>query len=147
MNAVDIVVIEDNCYDTEMILAALSEKAIRNKVRVISDGAEALNYFFGPEGCLEQALGNLPKFILLDLKLPKFDGLAIMKSIRSDERTKYIPIVVFTSSDEEQDRVECYSLGANSYIVKPLDADVFSRFVADIGSYWIQMNRATHVDV
>jgi two-component system, response regulator len=146
VNAVDIIIIEDNRHDIEMILAALNEKVIRNKVHVINDGAEALNYFFGPEGCTERAIRDLPKLILLDLKLPKFGGLEIMKSIRSDERTKYIPIVVFTSSDEEQDRIECYSFGANSYIVKPMDADVFSRCVADIGSYWVQMNRATHVD-
>ncbi|HVO67706.1 MAG TPA: response regulator [Syntrophales bacterium] len=144
MGGVDILVIEDNRHDVEMILETISEQDISDSVYVINDGAEAIDYFFGPEGCVGDFSCHLPKLILLDLKLPKVSGLEVLKSIKSDERTKYIPTVVFTSSNEARDRTESYLLGANSYIVKPMDADMFSRFVADIGSYWVFMNRSTY---
>ncbi|MEN6319714.1 MAG: response regulator [Syntrophaceae bacterium] len=137
----DILLIEDNRHDVELILDAMSGHYIIDKVCVLRDGAEALNYFFGPEGCFQSAIAHLPKLILLDLKLPKVSGLEFLKHIRSDERTQHIPTVIFTSSNEAEDRIKSYSLGANSYIVKPLDADTFSRFVTDIISYWVSMNR------
>jgi two-component system response regulator len=144
MDGADILVIEDNRHDVEMIIETISEKDISDTVHVINDGAEAIDYFFGPQGCVEDVSCQLPKLILLDLKLPKVSGLEVLKSIKSDERTRYIPTVVFTSSNEARDRMESYLLGANSYIVKPMDADRFSRFVADIGAYWIFMNRSTY---
>ncbi|HYA15452.1 MAG TPA: response regulator [Syntrophales bacterium] len=144
MGGVDILIIEDNRHDVEMILETISEQDISDTVHVINDGAEAIDFFFGPEGCIGDVSCHLPKLILLDLKLPKVSGLEVLKSIKSNERTKYIPTVVFTSSNEARDRTESYLLGANSYIVKPMDADMFSRFVADIGSYWVFMNRSTY---
>ena len=144
MGGVDILVIEDNRHDIEMILETISEQDISDTVHVINDGSDAIDYFFGPEGCVGDDSSFLPKLILLDLKLPKVSGLEVLKTLKSDERTKYIPTVVFTSSNEARDRIESYTLGANSYIVKPMDADMFSRYVADIGSYWIFMNRSNY---
>lgn len=141
MDEVEILLIEDNRHDVEMIMETISEHYTADKICVFHDGAEALNYFFSPQGCRYAATPHLPKLILLDLKLPKVSGLEFLKHIKSDERTRHIPIVIFTSSNEVQDRVESYLLGVNSYVVKPLDADMFSRFVANIMSYWLLMNR------
>jgi len=137
---VDILIVEDNRHDAELILEALEGLNIGDKVRAIHDGVEALDYFFGPEGTLRKANFHLPRLVLLDLKLPKVSGLDILKRIKSDERTMHIPTVIFTSSSESQDRSESYKLGANSYVVKPMDADMFSRYVHDIGDYWLSMN-------
>ena len=145
-NVVEILIIEDNCQDAAMILDAFREQNIHDKVHVLRDGEEALDYFFGPQGCLRKADVCRPRFVLLDLKLPKVGGLDVLKRLKSDERTRGIPTIVFTSSNEARDRSESYLLGANSYIVKPLDADRFSRFVTDIGSYWLMMNRTPYQD-
>ncbi len=140
MDNVDILIIEDNRHDAELILEALEGLDIGNRVRAIHDGVEALDYFFGPDGSLKKADAHLPKLLLLDLKLPKVSGLEILKRIKSDERTMHVPTVIFTSSSESQDRSESYKLGADSYVVKPMDADTFSRYVHDIGKYWLSMN-------
>jgi len=145
MNSAEILIIEDNRHDVAMIREAFSEQNIKEKIQVLGNGAEALDYFFSPEGCLK-ADCSCPKFILLDLKLPKVGGLDVLKRLKSDERTRNIPIVVFTSSNESKDRSECYLSGANSYIVKPLDADCFSRFVNDIKTYWFMMNQTSYQD-
>jgi two-component system response regulator len=137
---VDILIVEDNRHDAELMLEALEGLAIGDKVRAIHDGVEAVDYFFSPETFLTKEGAHLPKLLLLDLKLPKVSGLEILKRIKSDERTMDIPTVIFTSSSESQDRIESYSLGANSYVVKPMDADMFSRYVHDIGKYWLSMN-------
>jgi two-component system, response regulator len=144
MAIIDIVLVEDNRHDIEMILDALEEFCISDRIRVLREGAEAVDYIFGPQGCDKDANGALPKLIILDLKLPKINGMEILKRIKSDERTRYIPTVVFTSSNEMRDRHESYQLGANSYIVKPLDADKFSQFVKDMGSYWLSMNETLY---
>lgn len=141
---IDILIVEDNRHDAELILEALEELDIADKVCAIHDGVEALDYFFGPEGFLKKAEVHLPKLVLLDLKLPKVSGLEILKRIKSDDRTMHIPTVIFTSSSESQDRSESYELGANSYIVKPMDADMFSRYVHDIGEYWLSVNTTIH---
>ncbi len=143
-NMNEIVIIEDNHHDEMMILDAFRDQNIHDKIRVLRDGKEALDYFFGPHGCLRKADICCPKFVLLDLKLPKVGGLEVLKHLKSDERGKNIPIVIFTSSNEAKDRTESSLLGANSYIVKPLDADCFSRFVAGIVSYWLMMNRTPY---
>ena len=144
MNMIEILIIEDNRHDEVMILDAFREQNIHGKIHVLRDGEEALGYFFGPLGCLRKTDICYPKFVLLDLKLPKVGGLEVLKHIKSDERARNIPIIIFSSSNEANDRNKSYLLGANSYIVKPLDADCFSRFVADIASYWLKMNRTPY---
>ena len=146
MNSTEILIIEDNRHDVAMIREAFSEQNIKERILVLGNGAEALDYFFSPGGCLQKADCLCPKFILLDLKLPKVSGLDVLRRLKSDERTKNIPIVVFTSSNEARDRCECYLSGANSYIVKPLDADCFSRYVNDIKTYWFMMNQTSYQD-
>lgn len=146
MDGISIMLVEDNRHDVEMILDTISEHDIFDSVQTFSDGSEALDYFFGPKGCLMQEVISLPKLIILDLNLPKVGGLEILKRIKSDKRTKQIPIIIFTSSNEHDDRHESYRCGANSYIVKPLNADMFSLFVENILSYWVLMNSTTHDD-
>ena len=146
MGNIDILLVEDNPHDAEMILETLSQQDISDRVQAISDGAAALDYLFGPKGCLAKAAVHLPKLILLELKLPKVSGLEILKRIKSDERTRHIPVVVFTSSDELRDKTESYMRGANSYIVKPVQAAAFSRFVAELGAYWVSMNMTPYAD-
>jgi len=133
-NSVEIVLVEDNPDDVELTLAGLKENNLANFVRVLEDGEQAVRY-------LLQDCENCPKVILLDLKLPKIDGLEVLRRIRADERTKFIPVVVLTSSNEEKDRIESYRLGVNSYIVKPVSFDKFTKTVAEIGLYWMLLNR------
>jgi two-component system, response regulator len=146
MAGMDILLIEDNRHDAEMIKEAICEQGGSGTLRVFADGTEALDCFFGPRGLLDEAPVHLPRLVLLDLKLPKIGGVDILKRLKSDERTRMIPVVIFTSSNEPQDRRECYRHGANSYIVKPMDADRFSRFVAAIRSYWVVTNRTAYAD-
>lgn len=147
MNTAEILIVEDNRHDVAMIQEAFSERNIKEKVCILGNGAEVLDYFFGAGGCLGQdSQFPCPKFIMLDLKLPKVSGLEVLKRLKADERTKNIPVIVFTSSNEAKDRSECYLSGANSYVVKPLDADCFSQFVADIKTYWFMMNRTCYTD-
>jgi len=139
---VEIILVEDNPHDAELTLRALKKRGLANNVQVLQDGAEALDFVF----CAGQYSGRkicaLPKLILLDLKLPKVDGLEVLRRIKSDERTRAIPVVVLTSSQEEQDIVESYKLGVNSYIVKPVDFDKFFDAVSDLGLYWLLLNKA-----
>ena len=144
MNVIEILIIEDNRHDEVMILDAFREQNIHDKIHVLRDGKEALDYFFGPHGCLRNADICYPRFVLLDLKLPKVGGLEVLKRLKSDELARTIPVIIFTSSNEAKDRNESYLLGANSYIVKPLNANCFSRSVADIASYWLMMNRTPY---
>ncbi len=137
----DILLIEDNPHDVEMIISAFKENHIHVPVRSLKDGAEALDYLFGSDGFARKGPGVFPKVILLDLKLPKVNGLEILKKIRSDEKTRHIPVVILTSSNEEKDRMESYRLGVNSYIVKPVDFESFSNCVAEIGIYWTKLNK------
>ncbi len=141
-NTVEVILVEDNPADAEMTLAALSEHNFANKVKLLKDGAEAVDYIMNNVDCVAgQTDKCFPKVILLDLKLPKIDGLEVLRRIRSDERTKSVPVVVLTSSNEERDRIESYKLGVNSYIVKPVNFDDFARSVAEIGCYWLLMNK------
>jgi CheY-like chemotaxis protein len=136
----EIVIVEDNYNDIEMITDALKELKINKEVCILRDGAEATKHFFNSAGGLNLNISALPKLILLDLKLPKINGLEVLKALKMNEGTKSIPVVIFTSSNEMRDRVSSYNLGANSYLVKPLDADEYFAYIRDIIKYWIGMN-------
>ena len=130
---VDILLVEDNPNDAELTQRAFRKSDLDVRLTIVRDGAEALDYLFGGK--------PRPKVVLLDLKLPKIDGIDVLRRIRAGERTRTIPVVVLTSSQEERDIVECYELGANSYVVKPVDFDRFYRTVSDIGAYWLVLNK------
>jgi len=137
---IEILLVEDNPQDVELTLRALKKHNLANRVHVIKDGAEALDYIFASGAYEGRDIGNTPKVILLDLKLPKVDGLEVLREVKADERTKTIPVVVLTSSREEKDMVESYKLGVNSYIVKPVDFKKFIDAVGDLGLYWLLLN-------
>ncbi len=140
MNEIEILLVEDNPHDVEMTLRALKRNNITNEVHVVKDGAEALDYLFADEIYANRDINQSPKLVLLDLKLPKVDGLEVLRHIKSDERTKTIPVVVLTSSREEQDMIESYKLGVNSYLIKPVDFDKFLDAVGKLGLYWLLLN-------
>jgi CheY-like chemotaxis protein len=138
---VEILLVEDNPNDVELALRALRKRNLANKVHVAKDGAEALEYIFATGAYAGRNINNKPKVVLLDLKLPKVDGLEVLRRIKSDERTKVIPVVILTSSTEERDIVESYQLGVNSYIIKPVDFDKFLEAVSELGLYWMLLNQ------
>lgn len=140
-NEVEILLVEDNPNDVELTLRALKKNNLTNRVHVVKDGAEALEYIFAAGAYASRNINHNPRVILLDLKLPKVDGLEVLRRIKSDERTKVIPVVILTSSKEERDLVESYKLGANSYIAKPVDFDSFVKAVAELGLYWLLLNQ------
>ncbi|MBN1828521.1 MAG: response regulator [Deltaproteobacteria bacterium] len=135
-----ILLVEDNSDDIELTLRALKKNRIANRIDVVTDGEEALDYLFSREKYRDRNPDDKPVVILLDLKLPKIGGLEVLREIRRDERTKLIPVVILTSSSEEQDLVTSYSLGANSYIRKPVDFDRFIEAVNHLGLYWLVLN-------
>ncbi len=140
-NDVQILLVEDNPTDAELTLRAMKKHNLANKVTWVKDGAEALDFVFA-RGEYEQRKENYrPKLILLDLKLPKIDGLEVLRQIKSDEDTKVIPVVVLTSSKEEQDMIDSYKLGVNSYITKPVDFDKFVTAISDLSLYWLLLNQ------
>lgn len=140
VDPVDILLVEDNPNDVELTLRALKRHNLANKVMVARDGAEALDFIFAEDARADRSTEKYPKLVLLDLKLPKVDGLEVLRKMKSDERIRVIPVVVLTSSKEEQDVVESYRLGVNSYIVKPVDFDKFIECVSQIGLYWLVCN-------
>ena len=140
-NILDILLVEDNPCDIEMTMDALKGNNLANRVRVLKDGAEAVDCIFRQGKYCGDDICEHPSLILLDLNLPKIDGLEILRRIRSDERTKRIPVVVLTSSRLDKDRIESYNLGVNSYIVKPVDFDNFAKAVVEIGFYWAVLNK------
>ncbi|MFH1323147.1 MAG: response regulator [Methanobacteriota archaeon] len=144
LNEVEILLVEDNPYDVELTLTALKENNLTNKVHVLNDGAEALEFIFATGAHSQRNIKNVPNVVLLDLKLPKVNGLEVLRRIKSDERTKRIPVVVLTSSQEERDVVESYNLGVNSYIIKPIDFNKFIDAVAKLSLYWVLLNRPPH---
>jgi two-component system, response regulator len=138
----DIILVEDNPADVELTLNALKENNLANRVKVLKDGEEAVNYIFRQGEYSDCGICESPALILLDLNLPKISGIEILKRIRSDERTKNIPVVVLTSSRLDKDRIESYHLGVNSYIVKPVEFENFAHAVAQIGYYWVVLNKS-----
>ena len=135
-----ILLVEDNADDEALTLRALKKNNIANEVVVVRDGAEALDYLFATGAHVGRDTSDGPQVILLDLKLPKVDGLEVLRRLRSDHRTKLLPVVILTSSREEQDIINGYSLGANSYIRKPVDFEKFVEAVRQLGLYWLLLN-------
>jgi two-component system response regulator len=138
---VDILLVEDNSSDAEMTIDALSQNNLANKLLHVKDGAEALDFIFAEGNYANRQISDKPKVILLDLKMPKVNGLEVLQKIRYDERTKNIPVVVLTSSKEDPDIQKCYDLGVNSYVVKPVEFDAFQKAVSELGLYWMIVNQ------
>ena len=137
----DILFIEDNPHEAELTIRSLKKLHLANRIKHIDDGAEALDFIFGTPSRVNDENAIDPRLILLDLKLPKIDGLEILRQLKSDERTKIIPVVVLTSSKEEKDVIESYKLGVNSYIVKPVNFESFGKAVTELGLYWMILNQ------
>ncbi len=137
-----ILLVEDNPDDELLAVRALKISNIKNKIIIARDGVEALDYLFGTGKYQGRDLNDMPQIILLDLKLPKIDGLEVLKKIRGNDRTKLLPVAVLTSSKEEKDMVDSYTLGANSYIRKPVDFDQFTESVRQLGLYWLVINES-----
>jgi len=137
-----ILLVEDNKNDEDLTVRAFKKNNLKNELKIARDGAEALDFLFGEGAYAGRDTGVMPQLILLDLKLPKVDGLEVLRRIRSDARTKLLPVVVLTSSKEEQDLVSSYSLGANSYVRKPVDFTEFVGAVTQLGCYWLVLNQA-----
>lgn len=138
---VEILLVEDNPNDVELTLMTLKKHNLANKVQVVNDGAEALEYIFATGAYAHRKIEETPKVVFLDLKLPKVDGIEVLRKIKSDERTKLTPVIVLTSSQEEQDIVKSYKLGVNSYVVKPVEFENFARAVSELGLYWLLLNK------
>jgi len=138
---VEILLVEDNPNDAELAMRALKKNNLANKLLWVKDGAEALDFIFATGSYSHRTVVNGPKVILLDLRLPKVDGMEVLRRIKGDERTKTTPVVVLTSSREDRDIVESYKLGVNSYISKPVGFDEFAKTVSELGFYWLLVNQ------
>ncbi len=138
---IEILLVEDNPADAEMTIRALNKNKLANKLIHLKDGAEALDFLFCKGGFSERDINNRPKVILLDLKMPKVDGIEVLSRIKEEGLTRNIPVVILTSSKEHPDIKRCYELGANSYIVKPVDFDNFFKAITELGLYWLILNQ------
>ena len=144
--AVEILLVEDNLRDLEMTIRSLEKAKLANHIHIARDGAEALAFLFSQGAHAGRNLADGPRLIMLDLKLPKIDGLEVLKQIKADPRTKMIPVVILTSSKEQNDVVESYRLGVNSYIVKPVNFERFAAAVQELGMYWLLLNEPPKVE-
>ena len=140
LNEVEVLLVEDNPSDAELTMRALKKRNLANKLFHAKDGAEALDFVFARGPFAHRRVENGPKVVLLDLKLPKIDGIEVLRQIKSDERTRKIPVVVMTSSREDKDLDTCYDNGVNGYVVKPVEFEDFSRAVSELGFYWLLLN-------
>jgi len=140
---IDILLAEDNPHDAEMTIRALSKVNLANKLHHVKDGAAALDFIFARGEYAGRDIENKPKIVLLDIKMPKVDGIEVLKQIKADELTKTVPVVIMTSSKEEQDIITSYNLGVNSYVVKPVDFAGFAKAVSELGFYWLITNQVT----
>jgi two-component system response regulator len=145
MDSKTILLVEDNLDDVALTLRAFEKNNIANEVTVARDGAEALDYLFRPDAQASGAAPTVPALVLLDLKLPKVDGLEVLRRVRAHPATRLLPVVILTSSKEEQDLVASYSFGANSYIRKPVDFDNFMEAIRQLGLYWLVLNESPPV--
>ena len=143
-SVIEILLVEDNSDDAELTMRALKDRKITNKIQWVKDGSEALDFVFGRGTYAGRNTSLVPRVILLDLKLPKVDGIEVLRQIKTDPQHKVIPVVVMTSSMEERDMMESYKLGVNSYIVKPINFDNFTRVVFELGAYWLLLNKPLH---
>jgi len=139
---VEILLVEDNPHDAEMTIRALRKVNLANRLIHVKDGAEALDFIFSKGAFSERSVGNKPKVILLDIKMPKVDGIEVLRQIKANENTRTIPVVIMTSSKEEQDVITSYNLGVNSYVVKPVDFEGFAKAVSELGFYWLITNQS-----
>lgn len=142
IHELEILLIEDNLDDAALAIRSLKKQNLANKLVHLKDGAEALDFIYGTGSYVNRGMSNSPRVILLDLKMPKVNGMEVLEKLKSDSRTKSIPVVVLTSSGEDPDIKKCYELGVNSYIVKPVEFDNFAKTVANLGLYWMLVNRA-----
>jgi two-component system response regulator len=138
---IEILLVEDNSSDAEMTIDALKKNGLAGKLLRVKDGAEALDFLFAEGAFTGRDMKNKPKIILLDLKMPKVNGIEVLQRIRADERTKNIPVVMLTSSKEDPDIKKCYELGVNSYVVKPVEFDEFQNAISGLGLYWMVANQ------
>ncbi|MFA6015206.1 MAG: response regulator [Gallionellaceae bacterium] len=140
LKEVEILLVEDNPTDAELTIRALKKSNLANKLEWVKDGAEALDFIFATGAYVERLVGHGPKVILLDLRLPKVDGMEVLRRVKDDARTRTIPVVILTSSKEDRDVAESYKLGVNSYISKPVEFDEFAKTVSELGLYWLLVN-------
>ncbi len=141
-NGIEILLVEDNPHEAELTIRSLKKQNLVNKLVHIDDGADALDFIFSRGQYATNGKVQQPKLILLDLKLPKIDGLEILRQLKADDRTRQIPVVVLTSSKEEKDILETYKLGVNSYVTKPVNFESFAKAVAELGLYWMILNQS-----
>jgi len=137
----EILLVEDNPDDLELTLDALAQHHVANRIQIARDGVEALDFIFGRGDFKDRSVEDAPKVVLLDLKLPRINGLEVLRQLKADPSTRRIPVVMLTSSREERDLIESYDLGVNSYIVKPVDFEQFNRTVGELGVYWVSRNQ------
>jgi two-component system response regulator len=140
-NEVEILLVEDNMADAEMTIRALKKANLANKLVHVKDGAEALDFLFGRGEYSNRKLTNKPRVILLDIKMPRVDGIEVLRQVKANEATMFIPVVIMTSSSEEKDMVISYQLGVNSYVVKPVGFENFAKAISELGLYWLLTNR------
>lgn len=141
LDEIEILLVEDNPTDAELTIRALKKKNLTNKLVWVKDGAEALDFLFARGSYSDRSKEGLPKLVLLDLRMPKVDGLEVLQQIKADERTRKIPVVVLTSSKEDKDIVDSYELGVNSYVSKPVEFDEFTDAISTLGLYWMLLNK------